>query len=62
MCCAPMAWFSHDFVLFAASSSDGAYRVLAWRVGTPDVYRVSEYTDLPPPELRRRSWAEDAFR
>ena len=24
-----------------------AYRVLAWRVGTPDLYRVSEYVDVP---------------
>ena len=61
MCCVPMAWFSHDFVLFTASDPDGAYRVLAWRVGTPDVYRVSDYTDLPPRNFSA-SWAEDAFR
>ena len=61
MCCVPMAWFSHDFVLFATSDPDGAYRVLAWRVGTPDVYRVSDYTDLPPRNFSA-SWAEDAFR
>jgi hypothetical protein len=61
MCCAPMAWFSHDFVLFSAADPDGAYRVLAWRVGTPDLYRVSEYTDLPPRNFSA-SWAEDAFR
>ncbi|MEO6509479.1 MAG: hypothetical protein ABIO16_00700 [Nocardioides sp.] len=60
MCCVPMAWFSHDFVLFSASSPDGAHRVLAWRVGTPDVYRVSEYTDLPERNFSA-SWAEDAF-
>jgi hypothetical protein len=61
MCCVPMAWFSHDFVLFSTSDPDGAYRVLAWRVGTPDVYRVSDYTDLPPRNFSA-SWAEDAFR
>ncbi len=61
MCCPPMGWFSHDFLLFPASSSNGAYRVLAWRVGTPDVYRVSDYTDLPARSFSA-SWAEDAFR
>ncbi len=60
MCCVPMAWFSHDFVLFSASAPDGAYRVLAWRVGTPDLYRVSEYVDLPPRNFSA-SWAENAF-
>ncbi len=60
LCCVPMAWFSHDFVLFSASSPDGAYRVLAWRVGTPDLYRVSEYVDLPPRNFTA-SWAENAF-
>ena len=53
MCCVPMAWFSHDFVLFAASDPDGAHRVLAWRVGTPDVYRVSDYIDFRPGTSRR---------
>ena len=61
MCCVPMAWFSHDFVLFSASDPDGAYRVLAWRVGTPDLYRVSEYTNLPRRNFSA-SWPEDAFR
>ena len=61
LCCAPMAWFSHEFLLFGASSSDGAYRVLAWRIGTPDLYRVSEYTDIVRPGFVA-SWAEDAFR
>jgi hypothetical protein len=61
MCCPPMAWFSHDFVLFPASSPDGSYRILAWRVGTPDLYRVSEYVDLPPRNFSA-SWAENAFR
>jgi len=61
LCCPPMAWFSHDFLLFAASSSDGAYRVLAWRIGTPDLYRVSEYADIVRPGFVA-SWAEDAFR
>ena len=61
LCCPPIAWFSHDFLLFAASSSDGAHRVLAWRIGTPDLYRVSEYTDIGRPGLVA-SWAEDAFR
>ena len=60
MCCVPVAWFSHDFVLFSASAPDGAYRVLAWRVGTPDLYRVSEYVDLPPRNFSA-SWAENAF-
>ena len=41
--------------------SDGAYRVLAWLIGTPDLYRVSEYTDIGRPGLVA-SWAEDAFR
>ena len=61
MCCVPMAWFSHDFVLFSVSDTEGAYRVLAWRVGTPDLYRVGDYTGLPPRNFSA-SWAEDAFR
>ena len=59
ICCAPVGWFSHDFVLFGASSA-GTYRVLAWRVGTPDLYRVSEYVDVPR-QYAIASWAEDAF-
>jgi hypothetical protein len=61
LCCSPMGWFSHEFLLFGASSSDGTYRVLAWRIGTPDLYRVSEYTDIVRPGFVA-SWAEDAFR
>jgi hypothetical protein len=59
LCCSPVGWFSHDFVLFGASSA-GTYKVLAWRVGTGDVYRVSEYTNVPR-RLVAASWAEDAF-
>jgi hypothetical protein len=59
ICCAPVGWFSHDFVLFGTSSA-GTYHVLAWRVGTPDLYRVSEYTSVPR-RLVAASWAEDAF-
>ena len=58
-CCSLIGWFSHDFVLFGASSS-GSYRVLVWRVGTPDLYRVSEFTDFPR-QGAAMSWAEDAF-
>ena len=59
ICCSPVGWFSHDFVLFEASSTDGR-QVLAWRVGTPDLYRVSAFTDVPRP-FAASSWAEDAF-
>ncbi len=59
ICCSLVGWFSHDFVLFGASSA-GTYRVLAWRVGTPDLYRVSEYVDIPR-QYAIASWAEDAF-
>jgi len=61
MCCPPMGWFSHDFLLFPASSSDWGSRVLAWWVGTPDVYCVNDHTDLPARSFSA-SWAEDAFR
>jgi hypothetical protein len=58
-CCSLVGWFSHDFVLFQAVSR-GEWRVLAWRVGTPDLYRVSVLTDFPwsGPVF---SWAENAF-
>jgi hypothetical protein len=59
ICCSLAGWFSHDFVLFGASSGTG-YRILAWRVGTPDLYRVSQYTDVPR-QFAVASWAEDAF-
>ena len=59
ICCAPVGWFSHDFVLFGAASNP-VYRVLAWRVGTPDLYRVSQFTDVPR-QYALASWAEDAF-
>ena len=59
ICCGLVGWFSHDFVLFGTWSA-GTYRVLAWRVGTPDLYRVSEYTNVPR-RLVAASWAEDAF-
>ncbi len=59
ICCSPVGWFSHDFVLFEVSSTDGR-QVLAWRVGTPDLYRVSAFTDVPRP-FAASSWAEDAF-
>ena len=61
LCCSPMGWFSHDFLLFGTSSTDGTHRVLAWRIGTPDLYRVSEYTDIERPGFVA-SWAEEAFR
>ena len=38
----------------------GSYRLLAWRVGTPDLYRVSEYINVPR-QSAPASWAEDAF-
>ena len=60
ICCSPMGWFSHDFVLFSASSPRGGYRVLAWRVGTPDLYRVCEYIDFPR-GASRPAGREDAF-
>jgi hypothetical protein len=58
-CCSVVGWFSHDFVLFQAASG-GEWRVLAWRVGTPDLYRVSLLTDFPwsGPAF---GWAESAF-
>ncbi len=59
ICCSPVGWFSHDFVLFGASSA-GSYRLLAWRTGTPDLYRVSEYINIPR-QSAVASWAEDAF-
>jgi hypothetical protein len=61
LCCSPVAWFSHDFLLFSASSTDGTHRVLAWRIGTQDLYRVSEYVDIERPGFVA-SWAEEAFR
>ena len=58
-CCSLIGWFSHDFVLFEASSGNGR-RVLAWRVGTPDLYQVSQVTDVPR-QYAFSSWAELAF-
>jgi hypothetical protein len=59
ICCSVIGWFSHDFVLYTVWTEDGP-RVHAWRVGTPDVYRVSRIVD-PPRTFVASSWAEDAF-
>jgi hypothetical protein len=60
MCCVPAAWFSRDIILFRTLSGRD-WRLLAWRVGTPDVYRVSVLSGFPwsGPAF---SWAAEAFR
>ena len=57
LCCSVIGWFSHDFVVFEASSAQGRV-VLAWRVGTPDLYRVSGFSDFPRSVGWASSWAE----
>lgn len=41
-CCEVLGFLDDDAVLFASKSSEG-YRLLAWRVGTADVYLVSRF-------------------
>lgn len=40
-CCVALGWLDRDTVLFSSSGSEGQ-RILAWDVGTPSVYRVSD--------------------
>jgi hypothetical protein len=58
-CCSLVGWLGSDVVLFTASSVDRS-RVLAWRVGTRDLYRVSELADWPR-QGGAWAWAEGAF-
>lgn len=39
-CCPPVGWLDEETVLFESRHADA--RVLAWRVGTPELYRVSD--------------------
>ena len=41
-CCEVLGFLDDDTVLFASKSTEG-YRLLAWRVGTADVYLVSRF-------------------
>lgn len=47
-CCSVGGWLDIDTVLFESRHEDA--RVLAWRVGTPDVYRVSDVRGWTPGE------------
>lgn len=40
-CCVALGWLDRDTVLLSSSGSEGQ-RILAWDVGTPSVYRVSD--------------------
>ncbi|MFC5728715.1 MULTISPECIES: hypothetical protein [Nocardioides] len=48
MCCPVVGWLDggRDTLLFASRGSDS--RVLAWRVGTPDLFRVTQLTGWVP--------------
>jgi hypothetical protein len=42
-CCEVLGFLDDDTVLFASQSSEGS-RLLAWRVGTPEVFLVARFT------------------
>jgi hypothetical protein len=47
-CCPVVGWIGNHTVVFESRSNDG--RILAWRVGTPHVYRVSDIRGWTPGE------------
>lgn len=47
-CCPVIGWLGNDLVLFESRS--GAARILAWRPGTPDLFRVSDIRGWTPGE------------
>lgn len=47
-CCPPVGWLDPGTVLFESRHADA--RVLAWRVGTPDIFRVSDIRGWTPGE------------
>jgi hypothetical protein len=47
-CCSPVGWLDEDTVLFESRHGDA--RILAWRVGTPDTWRVSDIRGWTPGE------------
>lgn len=47
-CCPPVGWLNSGTVLFESRHEDA--RVLAWRVGTPDMWRVSDIRGWTPGE------------
>ncbi len=53
-----MGWFSHDFVRLRGGVLARVAGVLAWRVGTPDLYRVSRFEGFPRTGGLPRRWAE----
>lgn len=56
-CCPPVGWLDEETVLFESRQADA--RVLAWRVGTPDLYRVSDIRGWTPGEESYvASWAD----
>ena len=47
-CCSAVGWLDADTVLFESRHEDA--RILAWRVGTRDLYRVSDIRGWTPGE------------
>ncbi|NYJ00098.1 hypothetical protein HNR19_000796 [Nocardioides thalensis] len=47
-CCPPVGWLDADTVLFESRHAEA--RILAWRVGTADVFRVSDIRGWTPGE------------
>lgn len=47
-CCPAVGWLDADTLLFESRHEEG--RILAWKAGTPDVYRVSDIRGWKPGE------------
>jgi hypothetical protein len=45
-CCPPVGWLDNETLLFESRWAEA--KVLAWKVGTPDVYRVSDIVGWTP--------------
>jgi hypothetical protein len=45
LCCPVVGWVGDDIVLFESHAD--RWRILAWRVGTLELYRVSQVVDIP---------------
>jgi hypothetical protein len=46
-CALVVGWVDPDTVAYLSTQAGGVTRVLAWRIGTPDVWRVSDLEGLP---------------
>jgi len=45
LCCPVVGWVGDDILLFESHADQ--WRILAWRVGTLELYRVSQVVDIP---------------